>query len=126
MALATWPAGIPSVPQRDSFKRANARPLQSTEVEDGPPIKRLTMQTRILRMSYVLRLTQAQKALFDTFYETTISRGADHFVMSVPLVNGGAFVDRRCYIDDTPEDAETGGDFVVTSFTLCVFTVPLT
>lgn len=126
MALAVWPSGLPYEPVESSFKRELARSVQSTDVEDGPPIMRLQSHTRIKRLAYGIVLTHAEKDTFEDFVENDLNSAIDHFEMLVPLVRDDTYVERRCYIEGAQwSDSPFGPWHVIVSFSLCVFVEPL-
>jgi hypothetical protein len=125
VTIAAWPGTVPYLPLRDQLRRSNARTVKSTEMEDGPPVMRLQSQTRIKRMQYAIKMLDAERNYFETFVETTLNGGVDHFTMSVPLIQSDTFVTRRCYIENGDWSESYTGTHWVVSFTLCVFTAAL-
>lgn len=93
MPLPTWPVGVPSAPQRDSFRisRPHNRVL-STEFEAGNTRDRPrgTVQYRMVDMD--IRMTPAQFALFDAFVTDDLAKGTKRFAM--PIWSGAAMVER--------------------------------
>lgn len=93
MPLPVWPAGLPSAPQRDTFRisRPHNRPV-STEFEAGNTRDRPrgTIQFRMVDME--IRMTPAQFALFDAFVTDDLARGTKRFTM--PVWSGAAMVER--------------------------------
>lgn len=76
--MATWPASLPQALHIGATEQRQKAFIRS-EMETGPhkQRRRFTAASRFIRGS--LLLTKAQRATFDTFYETTLGEGADEF-----------------------------------------------
>lgn len=120
MAIPSWPAGLPHMPLRSSFRRLELhRPLARFETEDGPDIVRVRANTRIERLQYVLHFTHAQYLIFRDFVETTLVQGSQRFSMDVP-VDGWACENRPVYIEGGAVTIEPLGTGWAASFVLSV------
>uniref|UniRef100_UPI003BAA154D hypothetical protein n=1 Tax=Stappia sp. TaxID=1870903 RepID=UPI003BAA154D len=93
MSLPDWPAGVPSAPQRGSFRisRPFNKPV-SSEFEAGNTRDRPrgTLQYRMLAME--LRMSAVEFALFDAFVSDDLARGTRRFTM--PVWDGAGMVTR--------------------------------
>lgn len=103
MALASWPAGFPTVPLRDGtgIKKLHQAPIQ-TEMDDGPVRKRRRSTTTWSELTLRFALTHAQYAEFQVFVRDTLNHGAAAFRMPVWRPNWTApFPVKTCkFIDE--------------------------
>lgn len=84
--MAAWPASLPEfleVGAAEEVQQAFIRTDNST----GPPKqrRRFSSSTRMIRGTMLL--TAAERATFDTFYNTTINDGSDSFTFTDPVDN---------------------------------------
>jgi hypothetical protein len=121
MPIPSWPVGLPSTPQRSSFRRLqHHRPLRKTEVEDGPDLLGVQSQTVIKRFQYSISFTSAQYETWRAFADTTLKQGSQQFTMPV-LVSSLTVETRRVYLEDGHWADEPFRLGWLVSFVLCVF-----
>lgn len=120
MALPDWPS-LPYDPDMTQFSRQPARAAIVTTPESGPDLGRQRSNTLLIRVPrFAIALTSAQHATWLGFWESTLSRGQSHFMMSV-LLEGRTFVTRRCYIEGLNYADEPLGLRWLVSFPLVIF-----
>lgn len=82
--MATFPASLPK-PLQDNYQPGAIDPW----VEDAPEVGSNARRKRVTRalktFSFTLRLTTAELATLETFYETTLSDGVDSFSWTDPV-----------------------------------------
>jgi len=81
--MATWPTGL-SCPILDSLSEQRQRNVASFQPEVGPPKMRRRSTAAGVLTTIAFRWTDAQVAIFDTFYITTIADGSMPFTMNHP------------------------------------------
>lgn len=118
MAIPDWPADVPYAPLVSGYDES-VPPLAETQVESGPPLTHLRVDTEIRSVDVTIRMTPTERAAFETFFANTLKRGTQKFNM--PVAIAGGFATRRCYIERgvfrvRPADL----DWLI-SFTLGVF-----
>lgn len=80
----TWPATLPQLP---SIKGWNEKPPEltiRTNMDAGPAKVRRRFTAGVRPQSFSLTMTTAQVAIFDDFFVTTLSGGADRFTWTNP------------------------------------------
>ena len=82
--MSSWPATLPQYPIMQGYQENPADTIIRTKMDQGPDKvrRRTTANTVNFKVSYIM--TDAQVATFDTFYNATISGGADKFTMPHP------------------------------------------
>lgn len=92
--MATFPSTLPK-PQASSYSGSPAQSFIRTEMESGTQRQRsrFTAAPHQLNMSWAL--TAAEMAIFKSFYDVDIHRGADWFTMNVDVGDGIASHDCR-------------------------------
>ncbi len=85
--MAAWPATLPQIPLHAGLTQSGKANLLRSVMEMGPDKvrRRTTAAVRPMAVSFVL--TQAQKATFETFVESTLGGGVERF--DLPNVRGG-------------------------------------
>ena len=81
--MANWPAGLPQTLLYDLVRKRQAGKVRST-MDTGPAKQRARFTASVKEYSGALVLTQAQLAIFNTFYETTLGHGTDSFTWIDP------------------------------------------
>lgn len=73
--MPTWPATLPQSPDADGYTERPGYPVIQAPV-DGPPLtrRRYTAAPKSYTVSFLL--TDAQRAIFETFYIDEIDHGA--------------------------------------------------
>lgn len=81
--MAAWPGSLPQY-HEIGLQETRQQAFVRTQMDTGPykQRKRFTAATRFLEGTMLM--TKAQKAIFDTFYNTTINEGADEFDFTDP------------------------------------------
>lgn len=88
MALAGWPAGVPSAPLVEYWGVKPFRDPLSTDMEGGDERLRPRPGDAVATLRWGRRLLPAQAAALDTFLRVTLRNGAARFTMPVTLVPG--------------------------------------
>jgi len=99
--MATWPATFPG-PALNTLKETPPDNTIRTKMDKGPHKVRRRTTANIRPISFGLKLTAAQTAELDTFYDTTTFSGADEFDYTHPRT--GVAVKARFV--DPPEYSE--------------------
>lgn len=81
--MATWPATLPA-PIINSLKESPPDNTIRSQMDKGPAKVRRRTTANVRPLSFTLRLTPAQVATLDTFYNTTTFSGADEFDYTHP------------------------------------------
>mgnify|MGYP005990426967 CR=1 FL=1 len=86
MALAIWPAGLPQCLQRSGYSQTLANNITSTNFDVGAPQvrQRSTAAPETITGSILLK-TNAELALFRTFYNSTLLSGSQRFEWLDPV-----------------------------------------
>lgn len=84
--MATWPTAgsFPQLPLNGSWSRQRQSNLITFEPDVGPPLVRKRSTVSVVKASFSLKLTAAQLATLDTFFETTCNEGATPFTWDNP------------------------------------------
>jgi len=83
--MASWPTTLPQELIEDNFEETLQSLIISTDMEVGPPKtrKRLTANSTPVKGSIIV--TKAQRAIFNTFFHSTIAGGAIKFTWVHPI-----------------------------------------
>jgi len=79
MTNPVWPASLPQEPLAQGFSERAPNTLIRTTMEAGPPKARRRFTAGVRNIECQLRLTPAQTATLDLFFDTTIAGGALSF-----------------------------------------------
>lgn len=114
----TWP-NIEHRARSRSFRvEAPGAPRLSTEMEDGSRFHRPSSTLRLARLSFQIRMSNADFVVFKAWEDLVLVQGTLPFVM--PVWTGSSYQNRTCtFVDRYTDDAGTGRYHVV-SLTLDV------
>lgn len=89
--MANWPATLPA-PLVGSLNDSLPNNVIRSAMDKGPEVVRRRTTANVQPISFTLRLTVAQRATLETFYNTDTISGSSVFVYSHPLtgVSGNA------------------------------------
>jgi hypothetical protein len=85
--IGDWPAELPLCPILQGFSEQRQRNIVAFDPEVGPPKMRRRSTAVATLTSVVFRMTVDQVAIFNTFYETTLSDGTLPFDWPHPITN---------------------------------------
>jgi hypothetical protein len=77
--MATWPATLPQAVIGRGFSETLPDLVLRTPVESGPAKSRRRLSYNVRPTTATIIVTQAQAAIFDTFYNTDLEGGALSF-----------------------------------------------
>ena len=121
MPIPSWPGDLPYQARRSGFSVAEPyREPVTTQVEDGPDLRRVAAQTIVKKLAYRMRFTNAQLDTFEAFVRDDLSQGTADFTMQA-LVGAATYESRRVYIEGGKYQASPQGRDWQVTFTLCVF-----
>lgn len=104
----TWPAELPYQTRRGYPKiLAPHRPLDRTDMEDGPQRRRAVSSKSIATIQFPVRLTNAQFDTFREFVRVTLVGGSLDFTMQV--WTGAAYEERTCAMAQDWQDDPVNG-----------------
>lgn len=105
--MGSWPVTLPQELIEDNFEETMQNISISTDMEVGPPKtrKRLTANSTPVKGSIIV--TKAQRAIFNTFFHSTIAGGAIKFTWEHPIT--GTTVKMK--IIGQPKITPLGGDY---------------
>ena len=81
--MAVWPASLPG-PALGTLKETPPKNTIRTQMDKGPAVVRRRTTANVRPLSFVLKLTAAQVAVLDTFFNDTTFSGADEFDYTHP------------------------------------------
>ena len=110
--MATWPTSLPTHPKLRGYAESAETNVIRTPNELGPAKLRSRYTTSVKLFSMSLVMTAAQFATFETFYESTISYGAESFDWVHPRTRAAA----TCRIKTVPSYTPQGRNVWVVSF----------
>lgn len=102
--MATWPASLPA-PALGTLRETPPDNVIRSKMDKGPDKTRRRTTANIRPISFTLKLTPAQTATLDTFYDTTTFSGADEFDYTHPRTGDAV----KARFVDPPEYAEAEG-----------------
>lgn len=119
MPLPQWPADVPACPLLDTtqVQQTADAPIR-TEMNAGTTRARRKFTLRIARMTFSLRMTNAQVVAFRTFHEETLSDGAARFQM--PILFAGTRRVETAQFAEQPAYDSLGGKLTRVSISLRV------
>ncbi len=79
-----WPGGLPKCSLYDTRQSSYEQAIREFVPDTGDPIRRKNQTTPRKVFSGTFRMTTAQMNEFWTFYNTTVNRGVDSFLMQDP------------------------------------------
>lgn len=105
--MVSWPTTLPQELIEDGFEETMQSLIISTDMEVGPPKtrKRLTASFTPIKGSIIV--TKDQRAIFLTFFHSTIAGGAIKFTWKHPIT--GSTVKMK--IIGPPKITSLGGDY---------------
>jgi len=113
--MVDWPTDLPGYLTGITDKRGKTR-VRST-VDVGPAIVRKRYTAAVRNVNLPVRFSNAERIIFDTFYETDLDNGINPFNWTDPV--SGDTVSFRFRTEDAPEfKGEEGGEFVAWTATL--------
>jgi hypothetical protein len=86
--MATWPGSLPQTPLLQGFSQQLEDNLLRTEMDAGKDKVRRRFTAGIMPVKISMVLATAQKDILITFFDTTVTGGADEFDWDDHL-NGG-------------------------------------
>lgn len=81
--MAMWPATLPA-PSINSFQETPPDNLIRSNMDKGPAKVRRRTTANVRPIQFTLMLTEAQVAILDTFFNTTVFGGAEEFDYTHP------------------------------------------
>lgn len=84
MPNPTWPAALPQYFQADGLDESKVDNAITTAMEDGTIKRRRRFTKTAIKVNGALMMTDAQKAILDTFFATTCVDGALFFDWVLP------------------------------------------
>lgn len=102
--MSVWPVTLPA-PALNSLRETPPNNTIRTNMDKGPDKVRRRTTANVRPISFTLKLTPAQVATLDTFYDNTTFSGADEFDYTHPRT--GAAVTARFV--SPPEYSESEG-----------------
>ena len=84
--MPDWPnaAGFPQVPLAGTWRRLRQKNALEFAPDVGPPLVRKRSTVSTLSATFNIKLTEAQLATLDTFFETTCGEGSVQFDWTNP------------------------------------------
>jgi hypothetical protein len=76
MPNPVWPAGLPQYVNQDSFTEEKISNVIRTPMEGGDVKIRRRFTAAPIKYAFSFTITDAQKAIFDTFHHTTCKHGS--------------------------------------------------
>jgi len=83
--MSTWTGSLPQVPEASSYTDTMPGNVIATQMDTGIAKRRMRSTTAPRVISMTMYLSDAQCAVFDTFYMATTHYGADSFIFPVPV-----------------------------------------
>jgi hypothetical protein len=105
--MGSWPATLPQELIEDSFEETMQSLIISTDMEVGPPKTRKRLTANFTPIKGSIIVTKAQRAIFLTFFHSTIAGGAIKFTWEHPIT--GSTVKMK--IIGPPKITPLGGDY---------------
>ena len=105
--MGSWPATLPQEFVEDSFEETMQSLIISTDMEVGPPKTRKRLTANFTPIKGSIIVTKAQRAIFLTFFHSTIAGGALKFTWKHPIT--GSTVEMK--IISPPKITPLGGDY---------------
>lgn len=87
MTVPAWPSELPR-PVRQTYSASWADGRQMRAADYGPPSARLRTSSAPQMATLSLKLTRAEKAMFDDFWQRELRRGSLPFTMPDPVTDG--------------------------------------
>lgn len=72
--MTAWPSNIPDDFERDGYQETLANSMLTTNMDAGPPKRRRRFSADVKKMQGNIVMTDAEVALLETFYYTTIKQ----------------------------------------------------
>lgn len=90
MANPIWPSTLPQLVLRDSYSEKPGDNTIETPVDAGPAKSRRRFTASVRRFGVSLKMTTAQMATFESFWEGTLACGALPFAWVHPRTQAAA------------------------------------
>lgn len=90
MANATWPTALPQYVLQQGFREQMPDTLLETQMEAGPAKSRRRYTTGYRQFGVALAMTATQRAIFDSFFVTTLKGGSLPFDWKDPVTQAAA------------------------------------
>lgn len=87
MSVPHWPADLPR-PRRAGYQAQTIDPRLKRKAETGPPSYRRRWSATVRTVTLTLKVSRAQKAVFDRFIDEVIEQGSTPFYMPDPTTDG--------------------------------------
>lgn len=104
--MVDWPSNLPVMLAGLTDKRQST--TIRSEVDSGPPIVRRRFTAAVRTLTIPMRFTNAERATFDTFFNTTLAGGSLSFNWLDPVTD--ALVAMR-FVEPPEFTGEDGGAF---------------
>jgi DNA segregation ATPase FtsK/SpoIIIE-like protein len=107
--MATWPATLPN-PTTNGYQVAPAKQAMRTEMEAGAARTRRTSKAKNDKVTLTWQFTDAQMAIFRTWFEsdTEAAGGSAWFSISLPIGNTGLTAEEARFVGEYKMDALEG------------------
>jgi len=102
--MAAFPASLP-VPALNTLKETPPRNVIRTQMDKGPDKVRRRTTANVRMLQFVLKLTPAEVATLDTFFDTTVFSGADEFDYTHPRTGAA----EKARFVEAPQYSESEG-----------------
>lgn len=97
--MPAWPVGLPQTPEYQAWSEKPQRNVATFQPEVGPPKQRRRSTANGAIAQAVFLMTDAQIAIFDTFYEDTLADGTIPFTWDHPVTG----IEYTWSFEDVPE-----------------------
>jgi hypothetical protein len=82
--MVAYPASLPQSPLLDGYEEEDQETALRSNMEIGPAKTRSRTTSAVTKIMWPTLLTNAQKTTLQTFYQTTVARGATSFTITEP------------------------------------------
>lgn len=113
-----WPAIEHRARSRSFRVEAPGAPRLASEMDDGSRLYRPSTTLRLARVSFQIRMINAEFAVFKTWEDRTLVQGSLPFVM--PVWTGALYQERTCTFAERYADDPGTGLFHIVSLSLDV------
>lgn len=117
MSIPAWPAALPQSPLLSSYEEQLGRGVLRTAMAQGPAKVRRDVSIAPYTINVGMWLTEAQTAIFDTFYNTTLER---MYRFSWTNKRTDTSIEARIVVDNGqgPVYSQTDGELYYLSFVM--------
>lgn len=117
MADIVWPASLPQKVLRNGFAETSSPNVISTSLEVGPPQTRPRGTFQGKSYACTIRLTIAEKIVFENFYQNTTLSGTQVFEFP-DFYEEDVIIEVKFNAENPPSVSSIGGDYIDISFSL--------